>query len=536
MRAIPGLYVAALALGGALSGAAVGQTAPLTIHADRPGPKIDRNIFGQFAEHLGTGIYGGVWVGPGSKIPNVRGIRSDVVAALKGIRVPNVRWPGGCFADEYHWRDGIGDPAKRKVTVNSNWGGAIENNAFGTDEFFDFIGQIGAEAYVSVNIGSGTVQEAADWLAYMTGDPRSTAGKERAANGHSAPYKVKYLGLGNESWSCGGAMTPDHYVDQMKQFARFTRNFNPTQQANSNPALNATSGDEMKKIGVGPGDAATSGYTEAVMKAWQAHDWSWSVDGLSLHNYTVVRFPPAYSSVNFGEREYAEIIKDTFRMEDLIRSNSAIMDRYDPERKVPLVVDEWGSWYAKLPGTPEGFLQQQNSLRDAIIAALNINLFARHADRVRMANIAQMVNVLQAMILTDGPKMVLTPTYHVFKMYVPFQDATLIPVDYDAGRYRQGDIALPRVDVMAARSPDGRVWLALTNVDPSRPVEFAADVTGMAARSASGSVLTAPAVDTINSFDAPQTIVPRPIGATVSGGKLRISLPAKSVAVLALQP
>jgi alpha-L-arabinofuranosidase len=529
----------ALCLGVAsLSSAAAAQNAPvrLTVQADRPGPKYDRNIFGQFAEHLGTGIYGGVWVGKTSKIPNVRGVRSDVVAALKAIRVPNVRWPGGCFADEYHWRDGIGDPAKRKVTINSNWGGAIENNAFGTDEFFDFIGQIGAEAYVSVNLGSGTVQEAADWVAYMTGDPRSSAGKERAANGHVAPYKVKFLGLGNESWSCGGAMTPEHYVDQMKQFARFIRNFNPAQQSTANPAGDTVVREPMQRIAVGPGDAKTIGYTEAVMKAWKEHDWAWAIEGLSLHNYTVVRWPPAYASVGFGEKEYAEIVQDTLRMEDLIRSNSAVMDKYDPEKKVPLVIDEWGTWYGKLPGSPEGFLQQQNSMRDAVIAALNLNMFSRHADRVRATAIAQMVNVLQAMILTDGPKMVLTPTYHVYKMYVPFQDATVLPIEFSAGTYRIGDISLPRVDGMAARATDGRIWVALTNVDPNRPAEFEASVAGLTARGASGSVLTAPAVDTVNTFDNPNAVVPRPIAATVRNGKLSITLPPKSVAVLALQP
>ena len=533
MRALMwSLAAGAVAISSPIPARAQNGAIALQVQADKPGPRISRNIFGQFAEHLGTGIYGGVWVGKDSTIPNVRGIRSDVVAALKAIHVPSVRWPGGCFADEYHWRDGIGDPATRKITVNSNWGGAIENNAFGTDEFFDFIGQIGADAYVSINIGSGTVKEAADWLAYMTADPRSSAGQERAANGHRAPYKVKYLGLGNESWSCGGAMTAEHYVDEMKKYARFVRNFNPAQQDSSNPAADAATSEPMQRIAVGPGDAKTIGYTEAVMKAWKDHDWAWSIEGLSLHNYTVVNWPPAYASVGFGEKEYAEIVKDTLRMKDLIRANSAVMDKYDPEKKVPLVIDEWGTWYAKLPGTPEGFLQQQNSMRDAIIAALNINIFARHADRVRMTAIAQMVNVLQAMILTDGPRMVLTPTYHVFKMYVPFQDATSIPVAFDAGTYRFGDISLPRVDAIAARSTDGRLWLALTNVDPNRPAEFETTIAGVTPRGASGTVLTAPRVDSVNTFKAPDAVSPRPIAAGVHDGKLRISLPPKSVAVL----
>lgn len=508
---------------------------PIAVDATKQGTKIDRNIFGQFAEHLGTGIYGGVWVGKDSPIPNVRGIRSDVVGALKAIKVPNVRWPGGCFADEYHWRDGIGDPKKRSVTANANWGGAVEDNAFGTDEFFEFAKQIGTEAYISVNVGSGTIKEAADWMAYMTASPNSTAGKERAANGHPEPYKVKYVGLGNESWGCGGSMTPEHYVDEMKKYARFVRNYNPSQQVNSNPATSPSQApanvEEMQRIAVGPNGDDTS-YTEAVMKAWKDHDWAWNIEGLSLHSYTVVKWPPAVPSINFGESEYAAILKSTLEMDNLIRLHGAIMDKYDPEKKVPLVVDEWGTWYAKLPDSPEGFLQQQNSMRDAMVAALNINIFARHSDRVRMANIAQMVNVLQAMIFTDGPKMVLTPTYHVFKMYVPFQDATLVPVSFDAGTYTSGDLKLPRVDAIAARDTAGKLWLTVTNLDPNRPARIEASFKGVTARTARGQVLTAPRVDSINTFAAPNTVAPKPFTGSAGRNGVVLDLPAKSIVVV----
>ena len=502
-----------------------GEPATVTVHVDQPGPKFDRNIFGQFAEHLGTGIYGGVWVGDESDIPNVRGIRSDVVAALRAIRVPNVRWPGGCFADEYHWRDGIGDPAKRGVSVNWNWGGAIENNAFGTHEFFDFAEQIGADAYVSVNVGSGTIEEASDWIAYITADERTTAGQERAANGRREPWKLKYLGIGNESWGCGGNMRPEYYADQLKRYARFVRSFHPDQQAAPNL---------MQRIAVGPSDGDPA-YTEGVMKAWSEKDWSWDIEGLSLHSYTVVRWPAAYESVNFGAQEYAEMTQATLRMEDYIRTHSAIMDKYDPKKEVPLVVDEWGVWLAETPGTPSGFLQQQNSMRDAIIAALNFNIFARHADRVRAANIAQMVNVLQALILTDGPKMVLTPTYHIHQMYLPFQDATVLPVAFDAGEYRQGEIVLPRVDAVAARSSDGKLWLSLVNLDPSRPAEIRVEIPGVAARGASGTVLTAPAINSVNTFEAPNAVVPKPYTARATGGAIVAQLPAKSVTMIAIE-
>lgn len=500
-------------------------TIEVTVDTAKTGAKIDRNIFGQFAEHLGTGIYEGVWVGRDSPIPNTRGIRNDVVAALKALKVPNVRWPGGCFADEYHWRKGIG--RDRAVSLNPNWGGVLEPNTFGTHEFMDFAGQISAEAYVSVNVGSGTPQEGAEWLEYLTAPPETTLGKERGANGHPAPYKVAYLGIGNESWDCGGNMSPEYYLSQLKIYSRFVRNFNPAQQAT----------DKMLKIAVGPGGDGPrwTEWTDTIMKAWQARTWSWDVDGLSLHFYSVPKWPPSLKSVGFGEDEYAQIVKTTLEMEKLVTQHSAIMDKYDPEKKVALVVDEWGAWYAPLPGSKPGFLVQQNSVRDAVLAALNLNIFARHADRVRMANIAQMVNVLQAMILTDKEKMVLTPTYHVFKMYVPFQDATFVPVTFTAGFYTHGDIALPRVDAIAARDASGVLWLALANVDPTQQADIALKVPGVVAATASGETLTGPAVDSVNTFEAPNTVAPKPITAKAENGRLALTLEPTSVTVIAIR-
>jgi alpha-L-arabinofuranosidase len=501
------------------------QKVELTVDVSKAGAKIDRNIFGQFAEHLGHGVYEGIWVGPGSPIPNTRGIRNDVVAALKAIKAPNVRWPGGCFADEYHWRKGIG--SQRPETLNPNWGGVIEPNTFGTHEFMDFLDQIGAEAYLSVNVGSGTPQEAAEWLEYLTTAQPTALAKERAANGHPAPYKIAYLGIGNESWDCGGNMTPDYYLSQLKIYSRFVRNFNPAQQDKQ----------RMLKIAVGPGggEPRFTEWTEAVMKAYQNHQWSWDIDGLSLHSYTVVRWPPAFASVGFGENEYSQILKSTLEMEGLVSKYSAMMDKYDPQKKVALVVDEWGAWYAPLPGSNPGFLVQQNSLRDAILAALNLNIFVRHADRVRMANIAQMINVLQAMILTDKEKMVLTPTYYVYKIYVPFQDATFVPVTFNTGAYTHGDITLPRVDAIAAKDRAGRLWVEITNVDPNQPVEIEVSLVGVTPKSAAGETLTASKVDSVNSFEASNTVVPKPISAKVQGGKLALKLEPKSVTVISVE-
>ena len=523
---------------------------PLVIAADRPGAVINRDIFSQFAEHLGNGIYGGVWVGKNSPIPNVRGIRSDVVGALRAIKVPVVRWPGGCFADEYHWRNGVGPAAKRVTTVNTNWANAVEPNTFGTDEFMDFAQQIGAEAYLSVNMGSGTVEEANDWLSYMTSVAPATAAAERAANGHKAPYKIKYLGLGNEMWGCGGPLTADEYVSRMKVFAHFVHDQNPDQAPPridfANIAKDLMTGkmmdglprnpNGMLRIASGPNSADPS-YTEVIMKAWKTRSpIYWDLDGISLHQYTWGSMPFNEPATGFGEKEYATILMQTMLMDRTITRHSEIMDKYDPRKAIALVVDEWGVWLKPNEGTEPLFLSQQNSLRDAMAAAMNLNIFARHADRVRMTNIAQMVNVLQSMIMTKGPKMVLTPTYQVYKMYVPFQDATFLPTTFDGGQYKFDAITLPRVDALAARGKDGKIWLALINLDPNATTDVNASVPGVATGSAVGEVLTAAAFNTVNTFEVPDAVAPKPFSARASGGSLVLHLPPHSVTVVHLEP
>ena len=526
------------------------EPGPLTIEADKPGATINRDIFGQFAEHLGTGIYGGVWVGKESKIPNVRGIRSDVVGALKAIKVPVVRWPGGCFADEYHWRDAIGPVAKRKTTVNAVWAGAVEPNTFGTHEFMDFAEQIGSDAYVSVNMGSGTVQEAAEWMEYMTAVPPASAAKERAANGRKAPYRVKYLGLGNEMWGCGGPNTPDEYVTKMKGFAHFVHNYNPDQASpkidysliakdlmSGKPMDSLPSGpNSMKRIAAGPNSADPS-YTEVIMKAWKTRSpIYWDINGISLHQYTWGSMPFNELATGFGEKDYATVLMQTTWMERSVKKHKEIMDKYDPKKHVALVVDEWGVWLKPKAGTEQMFLQQDQSLRDGMAAAMNINIFARHADRVRMTNIAQMVNVLQAMIVTEGPKMVLTPTYHVYKMYVPFQDATLLPISFNAGVYKFDKITLPKVDAVAAKGKDGKIWLALINLDPNNSTNVTANIPGITATSAVGEVLTAASFNAINNFEAPNAVAPKPYNAKAENGSLVLSLAPHSVTVVELRP
>lgn len=497
----------------------------LKLEATASGPEISRDIFGQFAEMLGEGIYGGIWVGKDSPIPNVRGIRSDVVGALRELRVPNVRWPGGCYADGYHWRDGIG--ANRTSRLNSTWGGVIDANAFGTHEFMDFVEQIGSDAYISVNIGSGTVQEASDWVEYMTAAEPTTLAKERMANGRAKPWKIKFLGLGNESWGCGGMFKPEEYTEKMRQFGSLVRNMNPEQMRSffgSNP-------NAMMRIGVGEGLDQTE-YTEAVMKSWKmGQPFFTSVDALSLHRYTgSMTFD---DSMDFGEREYAHLLSATYEMDRMIVQHSAIMDRYDPKKEVPLAIDEWGAWLKPLPGKNQMFLRQQNSIRDGILAAINLNIFARHGDRVRLANIAQMINVIQSMILTRDDKMILTPTYHVFRMYRPFQDATLIPIALDQGQYRFGNKQLPQVDAIAALGKDGRVWIAVANIDPNNTAEI--DVSGLKASAAVGQTLTADRVNAVNTFENPNAVVPRPFSAKPKVGVLTLRLAPKSVTVVSFE-
>ncbi|MTI40592.1 alpha-N-arabinofuranosidase [Fulvivirga lutimaris] len=491
----------------------------ITIDSEKHGPVINRHIFGQFAEHLGKGIYEGVWVGPESSIPNTRGMRNDVVDALKELKVPNVRWPGGCFADEYHWRDGIGTPEQRQTRINTNWGGREEPNTFGTHEYFDFLNQIGADAFISANVGSGTVKESADWLEYLTAD-KSTLANERAKNGHPEPYEVAFWGIGNEVWGCGGPFTAEEYLTELKKFANFSTNYN--------------SEVNTQLVAVGPDATGFGEYTEVIMKAWSTKSWAWDIHALSLHRYTRNGWPPNLIATDFDEQQYAKVIEETLGMDEFITTSEVIMDKYDPEKKISILVDEWGTWYAPTEGSPEGYLEQQNSQRDAIVAALNFNIFARHADRVRGANIAQMVNVLQAMILTDNEKMLLTPTYHAFRLYVPFQDAEHLKIDYEAGTYKQDNVTLPRIDAIAAKGKDGKILLAVTNVDPSRKATIDLQLADQKITNATGETLYTSEIDAINTFDRPEHVSPKKLDLKVSKGKIKLTLEPQSVTVISI--
>ncbi|MEQ5806099.1 alpha-N-arabinofuranosidase [Alteromonas sp. NFXS44] len=513
-------------------------TEQVLIDVGSPGPKINKDIFGQFVEHIGEGVYGGLWVGENSDIPNTRGLRDDVTEALKQLHIPVIRWPGGCFADQYHWREGIG-PQSSRVSRNNAWGNVIEPNQFGSDEFMELAKQIGSEAYLTVNVGSGTVDEAADWFEYLTSDNPTTLATLRAENGHPVPYKVKYIGFGNEAWGCGGAMSADEYFARLKPFSVFALNHNPQQRFSGIDLLfnhGASNPEAMIKIAAGPNDNDTD-FTESLMKSWsEAPGYLPVFDAMSLHHYTMSRGPMSDYSADFGQAEYAHFVSMAMGMEDVLTAHENIMDQYDPQKKVALVVDEWGNWLKPDISENPMFLKQQNSLRDAITAALTLNTFMRHADRVKMANIAQMVNVIQSMILTQGKDMLLTPTYHLYKMYVPFQDATFIPSDFKADMITIGKTHLPQIDVVSAKSPEGKIWMALINIDPGKTTEIEALAGGTSFQTATGSVLTAPEVNTVNEFGRPEAVKASPVRfEREKSGKLVISLPPKSVTVVSLQ-
>ncbi|MBN1967102.1 MAG: alpha-N-arabinofuranosidase [Anaerolineae bacterium] len=491
----------------------------IVINADLGEQTISRHLYGHFAEHLGRCIYDGLWVGEDSPVPNVRGIRADIVAALRKIKVPNLRWPGGCFADAYHWRDGIGPKAQRPHRINQFWGEVIETNAFGTHEFLDLCALLECEPYICGNVGSGTVQEMRDWVEYLTASGESALAAERRANGRAEPWPVKFWGVGNENWGCGGYMRPEYYVDLYRRFQTFLRSYN---------------GQPLYKIASGMGGSDVRS-TEVLMRDGGCERDGHSFDAISLHYYCF--FPQTdFSATQFGEDQWFKVLQAALAIEPLLARHIAIMDRYDPARKVGMIVDEWGAWYPVEPGTPSYELYQQNSLCDALVAGVTLHVFHEHAERVRMANIAQTVNVLQAMILTEGEQMLLTPTYHVFELFTVHHDATRLPLHLDAPSYTFGDESLPAVSASASRNEAGQVHVSLCNLDPHADLDLRIELRGMTASGVSGRVLTADRINAHNTFAQPETVKPAPFdGARLEQGALAVRLPAKSVVVLAVE-
>lgn len=507
-----------LAAGMAMCAAAAGAEERVTLNVDWNAAKdsviIPAEIYGQFAEHLGTCIYGGIWVGEDSPIPNTNGYRNDVLQAFRELQIPVIRWPGGCFADEYHWRDGIGPRNERPVMVNSNWGGTVEDNSFGTHEFFNLCELLGTEPYLSGNVGSGTVEELAKWIEYITAADGPMA-ELRKKNGREKPWKLKYLGVGNESWGCGGNFTPEDYAGAYRRYQTYCRDF---------------SGNKLYKIASGASDYDFK-WTDVLMQKARDH-----MKGLSLHYYTVTGWSGSKgSATDFTEDEYLWTLGKSLGIEPVIERHDSIMSAYDPDHKVALLVDEWGTWFDEEPGTISGHLYQQNTMRDAMVAALSLNVFHRHTDRVKMANIAQIANVLQAMVLTRGDKMVKTPTYYVFKMYIPHQNAIYLPLELKSTSLTEvNGVSLPQVNATASRK-GGTVTITLANVDLREKAEVEIPLGDLKVASTAGEILTSGHIDDYNDFDNPDKVKLAPFKSfTLKGSTLKVTLPSKSIVSLTL--
>lgn len=483
----------------------------ITVNPDRSIGTINRNIYGHFSEHLGRCIYNGIFVGKDSPVPNVNGMRSDVVDALRHIRIPVLRWPGGCFADEYHWQDGIGPQETRKRMVNTNWGYVVEDNSFGTHEFLELCHQLGCEPYINANVGSGTVREMAEWVEYVNSDGDSSVVRQRWANGQKEPWGVKFWGVGNESWGCGGNMRPEYYADEFRRYQTYCRNYGE---------------NKLFRIACGP-NTDDYEWTEVLMQRAGRF-----MDGLTLHYYSTTgpTWDQKGKALEFTKSEYYELLCKASRMNDYVTRHSAIMDRYDPDHKVGLIVDEWGSWHQVEEGTNPGFLYQQNTMRDAVLAALHLNIFNRHCDRVVMANLAQTVNVLQSVILTEGKKMVLTPTYHVFDLYKAHQDAALADCFVETDRVGEGDWQVDRLTASASVK-DGVTTLTVANLsmDEAAKTEIRVPNTGrIAARILKGEAAQ------YNDFDRDALHIEDFDAFAVRDGAIALTLPPCSVLALTI--
>lgn len=484
------------------------KTAVLRINREEKCGTVSRHIYGHFSEHLGRCIYDGIYVGEDSAIPNVHGIRKDVLEALQEIHVPVLRWPGGCFADEYHWKDGIGEKASRKKMVNTNWGGVVEDNRFGTHEFLDLCELLHCEPYIAGNMGSGTVQEMAEWVEYMTFDGVSPMTDLRRKNGREKPWHVKFFGIGNESWGCGGNMRPEYYADEYRRYQTFCKNY---------------SGNTLYKVACGP-NAGDYHWTEKIMEQLKP----WHTDAIALHYYTVPsgNWEKKGSATDFTDAEYYQTIAETLKMEELIDRHSEIMDRYDPDGNIKLIVDEWGCWYDVEPGTHPGFLYQQNSMRDAIVAACNLNLFNQKCKRVVMANLAQAVNVLQAVLLTDGAKLVKTPTYQVFRMFVPHQDATLLSASLSGFTAGTEESQVPALSGSVTEGTDGTMFVTISNCSLSDDCALEINADGVL----EAQIITAEKPQAYNDFGKVPAVELKPYhGYTEKCGKTILTVPRCSV-------
>jgi len=485
---------------------------------------ISPDIYGHFSEHLGRCIYGGFWVGKDSPIENIHGYRKDVVQAFKELEIPNLRWPGGCFADEYHWKDGIGPQAQRKRMINTHWGGVVEDNSFGTHEFMGLCDELNCKPYIAGNVGSGTVQEMDEWIEYLTFSGESPMARLREQNGRKDAWKLDYFGIGNENWGCGGNMRPEFYADQYRRYQTYVRQYGE---------------NKIFKVAGGP-NIDDYNWTEVLMR-----EAGRFMDGLSLHYYTYEYiWEDKRSATEFDDKGWYRVMKNAFRTDELVRRHSEIMDKYDPSKRVALVVDEWGCWHEVEPGTNPGFLYQQNTVRDALVAGIHLNIFNNHSDRVRIANLAQAVNVLQSPILTEGDKMVKTPTYHVLHQYKDHMGGMLLGSTFatsSAGMKDENEnLVIPGLSVSASCKTDKTtsktcylVTICNTDLQKSKEMNISlANLNGSIA-SAKATVVAGQAMNSMNTFDNAEQVTERNLEVKVTEkDTVSITLPARSVAAI----
>lgn len=499
--------------------------AKLIINENKELSTIEPEIYGHFSEHLGRCIYEGIYVGENSEIPNVNGMRTDVVEALKELKVPMLRWPGGCFADEYHWKDGIGPKETRKKMINTHWGGVVEDNSFGTHEFMELCRQIGCKTYVNGNLGSGTVQEMSEWVEYMTFNGVSPMADLRKKNGHEQPWKVDFFGVGNENWGCGGNMTPEFYANEYRRYQTYVRNYDHEKP--------------IKKVCCGA-NVDDYFWTEGVMKTCFSHaEWAHGfMDYLSLHYYV---HPEGWeikgSSTDFDGEVWYKTLNKALHMDELITRHGTIMDKYDPEKKVGMCVDEWGAWYTCEPGTNPGFLYQQNTVRDALIAGITLNIFNKHSDRVKIAALAQMVNVLQSVLLTEGDKMIKTPTYHVMHMYRHHQGAKLLESSVTGiDEIGTDEWKVPKVTESVSKDKDGIITITLNNLSIESAEEVEVQLANGVYKVVEARIVTNSDMHAHNTFEAPEEVTEKDFNDyEVKGENILVKLPVNSVVEMRLQ-
>ncbi|TRZ45911.1 alpha-N-arabinofuranosidase [Robertkochia solimangrovi] len=511
-RLVKGFLIAFTAFG--INAVTAQDTATIKVSEEADAPVISKHIYGHFAEHLGRCIYGGFFVGEDSPIPNTHGVRNDIIDALKQLGIPNLRWPGGCFADTYHWKDGIGPKEDRPTIVNQWWGGVTEDNSFGTHDFLNLCEILGTEPYLAANVGSGTVKEFNEWVQYVNHKGTSPMSELREENGRLEPWNVKFWGVGNEMWGCGGNMTPEYYANIYKQYATFMTDW--------------TNSDKLFRIASGA-NVADYHWTEVLMRDIPKN----LIEGVALHSYSFVEWENKGSSLEFNEEQYFSTMETALKMEELVTKHSEIMDKYDPNNRIALIVDEWGGWYEVMDGTNPGFLYQQNTMRDAMIAGTTLNIFNNHSKRVKMANLAQTVNVLQAVILTEDEKMLLTPTYHVMEMYKVHQEATMLPVTLQSPEFTYGDASLPAISVSASKDTAGAVHVSLVNIDSKKSNKVSIDLGELGLKKFTGRILTSKKLQDHNTFDKPNAIVPVSYDKfKFRKGTLELEIPPFSVVVL----